>query len=86
MSMTTTSEYQADWEKVQAWPPELRLNLAQSVLGSLQGDVRQQGMRGVPATAVRGIAATDQPPPTDEQVEEWIGEHRLQKLNNSCDQ
>lgn len=79
MSMTTSSEYQTVWERVQTWPPELRLSLAESVLGSLRGDVMRQGLRGVPASVARGIAATDQPPPTDEQVETWLEERSQQK-------
>lgn len=79
MSTVEFTEYQSVWEKVQSWPPDMRLTLAESVLGSLRGDVTRQGSRGLPAAMVRGIAATGQPPPTDEQVEGWLEDRRMRK-------
>ena len=79
MTVSQVSEYTDVLEKVRSWPPEMRLTLAEDLLRSLHPVVRPNGRRGIPAEQVRGIGAGKGPPPDDETVKRWIGEHRLEK-------
>ena len=63
-------------KEVTAWPPEHRASLAHAIIESL----RQDAPRKKPTVdRIIGIARGDGPPPTDEQVKQWIDEHRMRK-------
>jgi hypothetical protein len=76
---TLTADYDRVLEQVRRWPPDARLALAEDLLRSLHNDVRPVAPRGVPLDQVLGVAAGKGPPPDDEAVRRWIGEHRLGK-------
>ncbi|HVC94402.1 MAG TPA: hypothetical protein VND64_11965 [Pirellulales bacterium] len=77
MSIVETTEYAKVLDAVRAWPAPMRLSLAESLLQSLHAEVQLPGRRGVPAERVQGIAATSATPPTDQEVKQWIDEHRM---------
>lgn len=79
MSATQQKEMLDILQRVQKWPAEQRLVLAERMLSSLHADLTSANGRGVPVSQVRGLAATDQPPPDDNTVRQWIEEHRLEK-------
>ncbi len=76
--MSHRPEINSILKQVEAWPPEDRQALASELL---QG----AGMGPVPPprdtlSLARAVAASvTRPPPTDEEVERWIHEHRMAK-------
>ena len=62
--------------EVTAWPPEHRATLAQVLIESLRRDVPR---RKPTIDQIIGIARGDGPTPSDEQVKQWIDEHRTRK-------
>jgi hypothetical protein len=79
MSPTPTAEYDEILARVQTWPPEQRLRLAEDLLRSFPPARGPDGLRGVPVEKVRGVAAGAGPPPDDDAVRRWIEEHRREK-------
>ena len=76
MSVVQESDIQQVWDKVSSWPQPARLSLASRILQSLEAE--QSRPRKSLADLV-GILATDQPPPTDEDVERVLDEERMKK-------
>jgi len=72
------------WDRVKAWPVADRLALASRILQSLE---REQPRPAVPTPPhsrrtvmdLLGAWATDQPPPTDDEVERIIDEAVMRK-------
>jgi hypothetical protein len=56
-----------------------RLELARSIIESLQDSPSQQTERSRAIKQMKGLLKTDQPAPTDEQVQAMLEEHRLEK-------
>lgn len=65
-------------QEVKSWPSEDRAALAHEILCDLRPQPLDPPPRNTLAQA-RGLLRTDQPPPTDEQVEQWIEEYRMHK-------
>jgi hypothetical protein len=63
-------------KEVTAWPPEHRASLAQAILQTLKQDAPG---RKPTVDQIIGIARGGGPPPTDQQVEQWLDEHRMRK-------
>ena len=65
--------------QVTPWPEEDRVALAYTILRDARNRTRQPAPRKTLSRAL-GIAAGTLPPPDDATVDQWIMEHRLQKL------
>jgi hypothetical protein len=52
---------------------------ARSTAASEPGTVSEPPMQRGSLRNLVGLLATDQPPPTDEEVERWLDEHRMEK-------
>ena len=76
----TRSEYETVLLKVRRWPPDQRVALIQDVLGTLvpQPDQTPSSRRNTLSRAL-GLLATNNTTPTDEEVEKWLAEHRVEK-------
>jgi hypothetical protein len=64
------------WGQISGWPPPLRLSLASKILQSLE---HEQSRPRKSLADLWGLMATEQPPPTDEEVNRILEEHRLRK-------
>jgi hypothetical protein len=65
---------------VERWPRERRLALIRDLLETIDDDAAEKERRRREAfDRLEGILATDAPPPTDEEVEQWLEEERLKK-------
>jgi hypothetical protein len=62
-------------KKVSQWPPEQRATLAHALIDSLKPLKREKPT----IDQLVGIGRGAGPAPTDEQVKQWIDEHRTQK-------
>ena len=64
---------------IRAWPVDLRLSLVRHILAELETELKPQPKRKKTLNRALGLARTDQPPPTDEEVEQWLDERRTRK-------
>jgi hypothetical protein len=73
------------WARVQAWPAAQRIALATRILQSLEREQPRPAEPAAPPKARKTVAdlwgawATDQPPPTDEDVKRIIDEEIMRK-------
>ena len=76
MSIVVQDDLQQVWDRVRSWPQPLRVSLTSRILQSLEAEQER------PKKSLRdlvGILATDQSPPTDEEVERILEEERMRK-------
>ncbi len=76
MSVVQENDIQQVWDRIKAWPHPIRLSLASKILQSLEAE--QTRPKKSLADLV-GILETDQPPPTDGDVERILEEERIRK-------
>lgn len=78
-SSSETNSYESIFEIVREWTPAQRFHLVQDILKTLAP--REEPMRAKRQTLQKalGLLATDQPPPTDEEVRRWLDERRREK-------
>lgn len=75
MSTLESASYETVLSIVYRWTPDKRFALVQNVLSTL---APVQPKRKTFDKAL-GLLATDQPPPTDAEIEQWLDEHRMEK-------
>ena len=68
-------DYEQIFQVVVQWPPQQRASLAHALIDTLQPANRAKPT----LDQLVGVARGDGPPPTDEQVKQWIDEHRVTK-------
>lgn len=71
-------------ETVRRWPREAQLALAQELVRTAAaspeyGDLNETLSPGASWRDLIGLLATAQPPPSDEEIERWREEHRIEK-------
>jgi hypothetical protein len=78
MDTSELTDERAVMGRISAWSPARRLALARRILTELERELFPRPRRPTGEIA-RGLLATDQPPPTDEEVEQWLEEERMKK-------
>jgi hypothetical protein len=81
MPPAAPAEYNEILARVQTWPAEQRLRLAEDLLRSFHPARGPDGVRGVPVEQVRGVAAGVGPAPDDDTVRRLIAEHQREKCS-----
>jgi hypothetical protein len=69
-------------DAIRNWPLNMQLMLARLILSDFENAIRPRPTRKASRDALerlRGIARTDQPPPSDEEVAQWLDEYRTSK-------
>ena len=79
MNSPEAAEYETLLKIITAWPPAKRVRLIQDVLKTLAPMMEEARPRRKTLHIAEGLLATDQPPPTDEQIEQWLDERRMEK-------
>ena len=79
MDTVETLNYETILKTVRAWPPATRLTLVQDVLKTLEPELSPTPRRRHALKQLWGLLATDRPPPSDEEVERWLDERRVEK-------
>jgi hypothetical protein len=64
--------------EIEGWPRADRLSLAMEILRESAAAAPSPAPRDTLSRAL-GLARGKGPPPTDEQVKQWIHEHRMRK-------
>lgn len=82
----SSSDREAVLKVIETWPAEDQMMLAQMIWERVVSWRASQAQPfedpvGTPSTwdALYGIASNGQTPPTDEEVAQWLGEHRMEK-------
>ncbi|BAU15461.1 hypothetical protein LEP3755_60200 [Leptolyngbya sp. NIES-3755] len=68
-------------EQIFKLPPDDRLALVSVIIESLRTSPTSNSERAAAIQRMEGLLATDQPPPTDEEVEAMLEERRLEKYS-----
>jgi len=80
MSATEAEELVRIWAQVRSWPVHLQVALARRILDAVDAECPAVPVtRGDPVSALIGLGAGPGNPPSDEQVKQWIDEHRMEK-------
>ncbi len=78
----TMLDREAILEVVRTWPADQQVLLAHEILRRVRGQsalVKEPPVAPPNSKGLAGLLTTDQPPPTDEEVERWLDEHRMEK-------
>lgn len=73
------SSYQNIVELVRQWPPAQRVHLVREILKTLESPEASLAEKRQTLAKAYGLLATGQPPPTDEEVQQWLEEARWEK-------
>jgi hypothetical protein len=87
MSTAEAQELTQVWEQVKNWPVRLQISLARRILDTVDAAeptvqaprTESPAKRGRPVAELIGLGAGSGPPPSDEQVRQWIEEHCREK-------
>jgi hypothetical protein len=80
MSTTEAEELGRVWAQVKGWALHLQIALARRILNAVDAERSADPVtRGDPVSALIGLGAGSGEPPSDDQVKQWIDEHRLRK-------
>jgi hypothetical protein len=87
MSTTAVDELARVWEQVKNWPVRQQISLARKILDGVDATgtaeppaaSEPRPKRGSPVAKLIGLGAGSGEPPSDEQVRQWLGEHRMEK-------
>jgi hypothetical protein len=79
ITVRMTTEVPDDRRLVLTLPPEVPTGRADLAVTVEWSDGTGSSPRGMPAAAIRGIAAGQCDPPDDATVEQWLQDRRLQK-------
>ena len=79
ITLRMTTDVPDDRRVVLTLPPEVPTGRAELVVTVESPNGTGSQPRGVPAAAIRGIAAGSGEPPDDATVERWLQERRLEK-------
>jgi hypothetical protein len=70
-------------QRVQGWPPSVRIALARQILETLETPALETRLaerpRGLSSAEIAARFRTDKPAPDDATVKRWIEEHRMEK-------
>jgi hypothetical protein len=78
-NQTEIAGYQGVLSIVQQWPTAQQIALVQDVLETLASRIEPARPQRQTLSRALGLLATDGAAPTDEEVEQWLGEHRMEK-------
>ncbi len=74
----STEAYETIRRTVLQWPADMRFALLRDLIYTLAPADNPTTPKGTLSIA-RGLLSADMPPPSDEQVRQWLGEHRQEK-------
>lgn len=80
---TATQNYKRILQEIREWPTSNRISLVQDILRTISDDMEVLPKpRNTLSEALGLLASNDHPAPTDEQVGQWLDEHRMQKYGS----
>ena len=79
MQTVEPTSYKAIIETVRSWPPVSRFSLVQDVFKTLAPEIENSRSKRNTLEKALGLLATNQPPLSDAEVQQWLDEHRMEK-------
>ena len=79
MTHVENINYESVLKTIRQWPKPQRFMLVQEVLRTLAPEVEQPQRRERTLEQALSVVNLNGPPPTDEEVKQWLGEHRMEK-------
>ena len=79
MSHLENINYENVLKTVRQWPAVQQMELVQDVLRTISARIDPPKKRTRTLDQALGLLATDRPAPTDEEVKQWLDEHRMEK-------
>lgn len=79
MNHTENISYESVLEIVSQWPTAQQIALVEDVLKTISSRVDPPKQRRRTLDQALGLLATDKAAPTDEEVEQWLDDHRMEK-------
>ena len=66
-------------QAIREWPPDEQMALIQEILRQARIPLIEEPIAPPNSRGLAGLLATDQPPPTDEEIARWLDERRMEK-------
>lgn len=79
MSHTENINYESVLKTIRQWPKAQRFILVQEVLKTLAPEIEQPQRRERTLERALGLVNLKGTAPTDEEVKQWLEEHRMEK-------
>jgi len=79
MQTAETIQYRTVVEQVKAWPADERLALVQDILRTLKSQFVASDRQEGTLDQALGLLASQYPAPTDNIVQQWLHERRMEK-------
>lgn len=79
MNRLDNANYDGVLNIVRQWPILQQMALVQDVMKTLKVRLEPARRPGNTLSRALGLLATDQPAPTDEEIKQWLDEHRMEK-------
>jgi hypothetical protein len=79
MNSTENIGYESVLRIVSLWPTSQQIALVEDVLKTISSRVEPPKQRRRTLDRALGLLATDKPAPTDDEVKQWLDEHRMEK-------
>lgn len=82
MNQVENIHYEATLNAIRQWTMAQRIALLQDVLKTLAPETTESALPRVRERTLQralGLLATEQPAPTDEEVQQWLDEHKMEK-------
>lgn len=76
---TSALDRDAILRAIRAWPPSEQLALAREIWTHLGAPVVEEPTLPPSSRDLAGLISNGQTPPTDEEVAQWLDEHRMEK-------
>ncbi|HFE66490.1 MAG TPA: hypothetical protein ENJ93_04425 [Chloroflexi bacterium] len=80
MEKVQTSDHQKILQTIYAWPADQQIDLTHELLKRAAGKTNAARKQDY-FQEMLGLLATDEPPPTDEEVERILAEERMKKYS-----
>ncbi len=76
---TPTLDRETILRAVRSWPTDEQIALAEEILELAQEPTVEEPLEPPDSRSLAGLIANGQTPPTDEEVAQWLDEHRMEK-------
>ena len=84
MSIFETLSYQTVINIVRRWPPDRRFALVHDVFETLLPEMSPPRRKRKTLNEALGLLATEQPAPSDAEIQQWLDERRMEKYARSA--
>lgn len=81
MNSLKANGYEAVLRTVRQWPPDRRFALVRDVINTLAVEAKSLRSKRNTLDKALGLLATSQDAPSDAEIQQWLGERRMEKYS-----